>query len=595
MIAPHDHGDPNVREIARGLAAAIEGVLAAANEPAAVAWNAAHDVAELLQLEGLVALLEVCRVHALQPPADVSNALERLSRLATETAAQGTLAAFTDADRELGALAGLLSEQSWAVPPGEPAPPVSVQSLAELLADLEVDDRALLERCRLALPVAAGLRAALDWLGAGATGALRISLQDAVVTIGLRAEHEPGLAPAGAVLALTGGALLPAGDGRWAIRVPLHTDRPAYLLARQGGLALALPWHAVAQLRLATESARAGFAEPSLDPWSPLARATGERPAVLFAQGLQHAWLHLDHIVWRVFAAPEPAMGPDEMPGVRLCIYTSDGEAWWVVAPEEALRDVPPLVTPPTRPRQRDAQAAAPAAAAPEPVAAPHAPVVHETVMTVVSAPQVEFVEPSPRLAPAVPELLVLGRDHVRPLSHPRPTVPSFEPKVVVLEPTPVATLEPPVAPPAPPTPIVVTAAPAEPAPVRATRAPRRALIADDSLVARLAIARVLESQGWLVEMVERATDMWKALEEGGYGAVFVDVALPDARGREHLRELVARQLVTAERFELVALPRDTAEEQVVRECGIPRALRKPFAKGAIEALVGALRPADRA
>jgi hypothetical protein len=58
---------------------------------------------------------------------------------------------------------------------------------------------------------------------------------------------------------------------------------------------------------------------------------------------------------------------------------------------------------------------------------------------------------------------------------------------------------------------------------------------------------------------------------------------------------LVARQLVTAERFELVALPRDTAEEQVVRECGIPRALRKPFAKGAIEALVGAMRPADRA
>src|SRR2546430_2501191 len=161
-------------------------------------------------------------------------------------------------------------------------------------------------------------RAALDWLGADQGGPIRVTVQDAALTLGVRVAHPAGLAPAGAVLALASGSMLPKADGRWALRVPLYAERPAFLLARQGELSLALPWHAVARLRIADAAARAGMTEPSLEPWSPLERAQGERPAVLLAQGLSRAWLHLDHIVWRVFASPEPAHAPEAVPGGRL-------------------------------------------------------------------------------------------------------------------------------------------------------------------------------------------------------------------------------------------------------------------------------------
>ena len=605
MIAPHDHTDPNARDIALGLAAAIAAVIAASHEPAATVWNAACEVADLLQLPGLGALLVACRAHAAQPPADVTHALERLARLVRETETQGSLLPFTAADRELASLAGMLGEQEWSVPNDASATPIATQSLAELLSDLDVENAALLERCRLSLPVAAGLRAAIDWLGGGATSALRITLQDAVVTIGLCVEHEPGLAPAGAVLALTGGALLRDGADRWAIRVPLHSERPAFLLARQGALALAVPWHAVARLRLVDEAGRASLAEPSLAPWSALERGHGERPAALVAQGLVHAWLHLDQIVWRVFAEPEPAFGPAELPGVRTCVQTPDGEGWWVVEPNVALQDVAPLVTPPPRPRGRE-RVETPE---PEPMAQPVPP----SAVDVIEPQDAAAAAPPASMSrggSAAPELIVLDRAHVRPFVRPRPAPRRSAPQVVVLVPPAprvapsvvghVAALEAGVRP-EPSTLSAVSVTPVAPAPAGplptaepTPSAPMRALIADDSLVARLAIARVLEREGWGVEMVERASEMWHALEQGAFGAVFVDVSLPDARGREHLRELVARQLISRARFEVVALPRDRAEEQVVRECGIALALRKPFAAGTVEALVHALRPADR-
>jgi DNA-binding response OmpR family regulator len=117
-------------------------------------------------------------------------------------------------------------------------------------------------------------------------------------------------------------------------------------------------------------------------------------------------------------------------------------------------------------------------------------------------------------------------------------------------------------------------------------RAERRALIVDDSLVARMALARVLEREGWVVEGAEDAAQMWDLLLESEWTAVFVDVSLPDASGRAHLRSLVARQLVTPRRFELVALTRDGAERRLADDAGITRTLQKPFAAGAVELLL---------
>jgi CheY-like chemotaxis protein len=154
--------------------------------------------------------------------------------------------------------------------------------------------------------------------------------------------------------------------------------------------------------------------------------------------------------------------------------------------------------------------------------------------------------------------------------------------------PPPAATRREPIAREVPPAaPVVLDASAAQPlraAPV--ARAERRALIVDDSLVARMALARVLELDGWVVEGAETASQMWDLLLEAEWTVVFVDVSLPDASGRAHLRSLVARQLVTARRFELVALTRDGAERRLADDAGITRTLQKPFAAGAIELLL---------
>jgi len=85
---------------------------------------------------------------------------------------------------------------------------------------------------------------------------------------------------------------------------------------------------------------------------------------------------------------------------------------------------------------------------------------------------------------------------------------------------------------------------------------------------------------------------MWSVLDDGPWAAVFVDVFLPDASGRAHLEALVERRRRGAVRCELVALTRDAAEDRLVSDTGIERALRKPFAPGAVERVVEALTEA---
>jgi CheY-like chemotaxis protein len=303
---------------------------------------------------------------------------------------------------------------------------------------------------------------------------------------------------------------------------------------------------------------------------------------------LSRAWLHLDHIVWRVFAGPEPGLAPAAVPGGHLLVRTEEGGEFWVVDVEAALRDVPQLHTPPPRTRAR----AAAAAETPLAQARPAAP------------PAADAPEPA-----AEPALLVLTAAHAHPLASPParseaakaepahvPAPPSVPAPVLVPAPQPAAVPAPPLAatrrepiarevPPA--APMVLDASAAQPlraAPV--ARAERRALIVDDSLVARMALARVLELDGWVVEGAETASQMWDLLLEAEWTVVFVDVSLPDASGRAHLRSLVARQLVTARRFELVALTRDGAERRLADDAGITRTLQKPFAAGAIELLL---------
>jgi len=586
MMASSESGDVHARAIAAGLVAAVRSSIASARQPevpaaAPLAWSAAADIAELLELPGLAALLVAC-IGAPQASASLERALNHLARLADEADSRGDLKPFVRADRELATLAKAPSladrpaPKAAASPPPRPAAPQvpapsapveapdDVRSLEVLLADFEFDDTAAVAKAMVALPVAAGLRAALDWIASDAGGRLHVEVQDAALTLVARAVHEGGLGAAGAVLGLTGGALLPEPDGRWAMRVPLHAAKPAYLLARQGELSLALPWHAVAKLKITDESSRGAMTEPSLEPWSALARARGERPAALLALGLSRAWLHLDHIVWRVFARPEPAEAIDAVPGGRHVVRTEEGEEFRVVDVEEALQGVPPLHTPPPAPRSHPAAAGEPAVRTPSQIMlVPEGLAVPETAAAPVSS-----VAPAPTKveAPKPAEPVVLGPEFVRALG------------------AATASASPAVGAPAAPAPGPEPAR--DPAGPAVRTAARRALVVDDSLVARMELGRVLERHGWEVEWVETAGEMWSALPDSAWSIVFVDVSLPDARGRAHLKTLVAQQRAARHRFELVALTRDESDEGLVRDAGIVRMLRKPFAPGAVARIV---------
>jgi len=322
------------------------------------------------------------------------------------------------------------------------------------------------------------------------------------------------------------------------------------------------------------DAARSVMTEPSLPPWSPLARTEGERPAALLTLGLARAWLHLDHIVWRVFARPEPAQLASAVPGGRQVVRTEEGEAYRVVEVDEALRGVPVLHTPPPRPRPHPTAANGPAAEAAPAAAAPAAEPRGK-------APAAE-VTPVADPTPSAP--IVLSPEFVRPLSTASGAAATDAPAQVLAPADPVRT-----EPAAAPSPRAATR-PDLPQPAAEPAAAPRALIADDSLIARMELGRVLERAGWTVEWVETAAEMWTALEAGIWTAVFVDVFLPDATGRPHLKRLVAQQAVAQRRRELVALTRDGSEELLARDAGITRMLRKPFAAGAVERLVRELR-----
>src|SRR6185503_16919528 len=418
MMAASGHGDPHAREIAAGLVASVRAAIAAgrrADKDLPLAWAAAADVADLLEMPGLRALIGACAAAVGTRSAAVARALAQLERLADGAEARGDVRGFELADGELANLAAALAEPAAEATTNAPPVPAEsesdaaedVRSLDVLLADFVFDDPAAVAKAMVALPVAAGLRAALDWIAADVGGRLHVEVQDAALTLVARAANEAGLGAAGAVLGLTGGALLAEPDGRWSLRVPLHAARPAFLLARQGGLALALPWHAVARLRITDEASRAAMTEPSLEPWSVLERRSGERPAALLALGLLRAWIHIDHIVWRVFARPEPADDGHAVPGGTQVVRTEEGEEYRVVDVEEALRGVPPLYTP--EPSRARARAQAPRLQ----------PVAVAELAAEVAAP-----------APVKP--IVLGREFVRPLGAPvvaAPAPPSPKPE----------------------------------------------------------------------------------------------------------------------------------------------------------------------
>jgi len=150
-------------------------------------------------------------------------------------------------------------------------------------------------------------------------------------------------------------------------------------------------------------------------------------------------------------------------------------------------------------------------------------------------------------------------------------------------------TLEVPAPEPAPSRPAVsAPSAPVErPSEIAARHPARRALVADDSMVARIFLGRMLERRGYIVETVGSGAAMWEELRRGPWSLVCADFAMPDSYGGPHVERLLDFRANCREPFTLVLLTRDDEEDLVSRDAGATLLLRKPFETFALDQLIG--------
>ena len=556
------------KEIALGLARALERALASGAPASAI--GEARDAVQVLSLPGLDRLLEVLVPHAGRPwPAELSPVIERVRRVAAESASEGDVAAFRRADADLAALAAEAESITWSAPPGEDAGETAVATVdaADALAELPIEG-ASPRGVRLTPRVAAALRAAVDWLvgEGGPRRPLRVAAEDSVLEVTCESVHPGGLKPAHEVISAVGGSLGPpsgAGEGphppgSCRVRVPAFSARSLYLLVVQGGVRLAVPWHAVLRVHVLAaaelESRERGIGGTMVLPEiAPSSEPLDERPVVLIAHGIKRGYLVADRLVWRMPAETVEEPGAPPAPGLERAVRAEEGEIYWVADPAKLLAVVPlpPLPEPRSSRRASPPAEDAPRPRMPEPRAKPPEPLRLEDAD--VEALPLEF-EDLPREAAPTP-----------------PAGPQALSSVTE-------------APPAPPKRVVSEASVRAEAPQPAV--PKlRVLVAEDSLTARIFLTRMLEQHGFEVTAVARASELSARLDAGPWALLFVDTELPDASGPEALK---AASRASAP---LVALVRDRHDVEVASAAGVSRVLRKPFDPDELDALLTRLDP----
>jgi len=452
--------------------------------------------------------------------------------------------------------------------------------------------------------VGGALRAALDCLipeSRIATTA-RVSADGGALEVWLDGVSPEGLAPAGGVLETVEGHVgrVPGSRGAWMVRVPVLAPEETFLMLEQGDIGIAIPWHSVVRMRLSAPghlyaiAAQDGYGV--LAPLEPLDVEATEQPAVLLGLGLRRAWLAADRIVWRMAAEAIDAAPP--RPGLGPVVRSDDDREYVVYDAARHLRDValPPLphVEPLHAPAPRSEPAPvdpAPAWPDPLPIGAPITGAIPEEAFWSAEAPDEPTSSPDLRL-------VELGVEDVEPLDDPGvdPVV-VHEPAVDVATPARdeelvVAPAPPPVAPEPLASPMAMHEAPPMPA---AVAAPARALVAEDSIIARIFLVRLLEQSGYVVHAVGTGRDLVHAAAQEAWTVVFGDTDLPDAAAGSALTGLAPRRS-DGTAAPVIALVRDGDDVRAAAAAGVTLTLAKPYERTALLALLDRLgvRPEPR-
>lgn len=578
-------GHDSARELARGLSQVVGQAL---GEGAPVGtFEAARHLAQMLSLPGLDRLLVTLsgRAGGAWSPA-LRPAVEQVRRAAEACGREESVEPLRRMDDELGLMARAI--ESVPAPPAaslgraarfaaESAPVPLAEALDGL--PLQQGSEPLLRRMRLHPSVAGALRAALDWLLGDGEPRLRLWLASDGSALEVTCEGIvfSGVHPASEVLTSVGAHLGPAGDrpGAWTVRVPVLADRETFLMVEQDELQLAIPWHAVARVRLMPTPAIDALAQrqglPVLPPLAVAPRRAAEQPMVVVALGLKRACLVADRLVWRMAAHAAEAQGTPPAAGITRMVSTDDGDGYWVLEPAWLLRNVapPPLADPGPGTRRSGPPASGPRPPLRE---TPEPPPPIPFPISARGASEAAAMEPIPALTPQ--DVDPLPAAPPEPMSAPPAPASAPTPQA---SPTPDATRTPDAA--------VAPAAPgAAPAPAMA-----QALVAEDSITARIFLVRLLEQRGLVVHAVGTAAELKALLPAGPWALVCADIDLPDGRGDALLRELMSR--AGASHSPLVVLVRDAADEAVARTLGVAATLRKPYEREALDQILARLVP----
>jgi CheY-like chemotaxis protein len=154
---------------------------------------------------------------------------------------------------------------------------------------------------------------------------------------------------------------------------------------------------------------------------------------------------------------------------------------------------------------------------------------------------------------------------------------------VVDVEPPP-SSVRPPARDPAPVGPARTPDAAPAAAPIR--RPMLHALVAEDSITARIFLARLLTRLNFDVSTVDTAAALRAELERRSWSLVCVDIELPDEAGTAFLAGLAARH---AGRTPFVALVRDAEDRVAARRAGFETMLHKPFDHQELEQVLARL------
>jgi CheY-like chemotaxis protein len=428
-------------------------------------------------------------------------------------------------------------------------------------------------------------------------------------------------------------------SGAWRLRVPTLSERPSYLMVILAGEPIALPWHSVLRIMMASPGQLAALERdpPILEMTPNPGLRAGDVPLVCVGHGRRRGWLVADRLVWRLEGTPASPPRRAPWPGLTRAVSTEEHEIYWVAEAAWLLRDVPVPPLPAFDPQETSASdepSAAPADPSgpppgKEPEGSPLPELTFENVHRIdrdsapsrAAEPVATIAAPAPAPSEQAEPVAAVVAPAPAPSEQAKPVAAVVAPASAPSEqPEPVAAIAMPAPPRTPDAPRSGMPMPASTEdrrsrsrrmedrarrgvaydPPRERRVPRTgpparivmaqpsdrplALVAEDSITARIVLTRMLEQQGLEVEAVDTAAELLLLLPQRSWALVCVDVDLPDGRGESLLR--MVGEVAGKQGPSLVALVRDEEDETAARAAGVSRMLHKPFD---LEALTGLL------